>query len=34
MNKNKKEQKNPLLDAKLKASLNNTAWQRGLTWKK
>lgn len=24
---------NKKLDAKLKASLNNTAWQRGLTWR-
>jgi len=30
---NKKKQKNPVLDAKLKATLNDTAWQRGLTWR-
>ena len=33
MSNNKKEQKNSVLDAKLKAILNDTAWQRGLTWR-
>jgi uncharacterized protein (DUF433 family) len=30
---NRKEQTSSALDPKLKASLNNTAWQRGLTWR-
>jgi hypothetical protein len=30
---NNKTKNNPFLDSKLKASLNNTAWQRGLTWR-
>jgi hypothetical protein len=29
----KKGQNSSALDSKLKASLNNTAWQRGLTWR-
>ena len=34
MSNNKKEQKNYGLDAKLKARLHDTAWQKGLTWRK
>jgi hypothetical protein len=30
---NNKTKNNPFLDSKLNASLNNTAWQRGLTWR-
>lgn len=33
MSNSKKEQKNPALDPQLKAQLNNTAWQRGLSWR-
>jgi len=33
MSYSKKEQKNSGLDSQLKTALNNTAWQRGLSWR-